>query len=425
MDLLDFEAVETAARRRALSIAGRVIQRVLNADHGDHAGATLACRCGSSARYAGRRKKVLQCSLGKMALERAYYHCSMCGQGFFPRDRALGLEGTWLSPAVTRMVGAVGAMESYQEGSDLLSELAGLDVDAKQVERTAKSLGREVQQDEREHVEPDAGAEVAPTMYLGMDGTGVPMRKAEVAGRAGKQPDGTSKTREMKLCTVWTAEGRDEDGIPVRDQGSVTYTASIESAATPVDGDDPSDFAKRCWREAVRRGFDRATRQVVLGDGAAWIWNIVTETFPNAVQILDRFHAKQHLSDVAKDVFGATSDLGKQWAKNRHDDLDEGRIDDLLAALRTHVDVNEEARKCIGYVQDNRHRMRYPEFRAAGLCTSSGVVEAGCKVAVGHRLKRAGMHWSVDGSNAIAALRCHRLSQRFEDFWERRAGRAA
>jgi hypothetical protein len=251
------------------------------------------------------------------------------------------------------------------------------------------------------------------------------MRKDEVQGRPGKQADGTSKTREMKLCTVWTAEDRDDDDIPVRDAGSVTYTASIESAATLDDSDEPSDFAKRCWREAIRRGCDRALCLVVLGDGAAWIWNIVAETFPNAIQILDRFHAKQHLSDVAKAVFGPTSDLGKQWAKLRHDDLDEGRIDDILAALRTHAEANEEARKCIGYVEANRDRMRYPEFRAAGLCTSSGVVEAGCKVAVGHRLKRAGMHWSVNGSNAIAAPRCHRLSHRFEDFWERRAGRAA
>jgi hypothetical protein len=121
------------------------------------------------ARYAGRREKILQSSLGKMTLERAYFHCAKCCQGFFPRDRALGLEGTWLSPAVTRMVGAVGAMESYQEGSDLLAELAGLDVDAKQVERTAKALGREIEEDERECVESVPDAEVAPTMYLGME----------------------------------------------------------------------------------------------------------------------------------------------------------------------------------------------------------------------------------------------------------------
>ena len=421
---MDFEALETGARRRAMKVTVRVIEKAINADHNDYAGATRPCPCGGRARYAGRRKKVLQSSLGKMTLVRAYYHCGKCGRGFYPRDRALGVEDTWLSPAVTRMIGVVGAMEPFEDGSRLLSELAGLDIDAKQVERTAKALGREIEKDEREHAEPAAEAEVAATMYMGMDGTGVPMRKEDLEGRPGKQSDGTSKTREMKLCTVWTAEGRDEDGIPVRDEGSVTYTASIESAAMRDDSEEPSDFAKRCEREAIRRGFDRAVRQVVLGDGAPWIWNLVTETFPDAIQILDRFHAKQHLSDVAKAIYGVKSDLGDKWAKHRHEELDAGQVDDILAALHVHADGNEEARKCISYIETNRSRMRYPEFHAAGLCTSSGVVEAGCKVVVGHRLKRAGMHWSVLGSNAIAALRCHRLSHRFEDFWERHAGEA-
>jgi len=174
-------------------------------------------------------------------------------------------------------------------------------------------------------------------------------------------------------------------------------------------------------REATRRGFDRAQRRVVLGDGAPWIWNLATEHFPDAIQIVDLFHAKGHLWDVAKAIYGAGSELGEQWAKQRRDELDEGKIDAVLAALRVHAEANDEARKCLGYVTDNRHRMRYPEFRAQGLCTSSGVVEAGCKTAIGTRCKRTGMHWTVAGANAIIALRCCKLSGRFEDFWERRA----
>ena len=140
---------------------------------------------------------------------------------------------------------------------------------------------------------------------------------------------------------------------------------------------------------------------------------------------MDLFHAKQKLSDVAKDVFGATSPLAAQWATQRHDELDEGHIDAILAALRLHAQANDEARKALDYVTRNRDRMRYPEFRAQGLCVSSGVVEAGCKVAIGTRLKRAGMHWTVPGADAIIALRCCKLSGRFEDFWERRAAAAA
>jgi hypothetical protein len=317
------------------------------------------------------------------------------------------------------MVGLTGSMVSFAEGSELLAQLAGVSVDAKQVERTAEALGREIAQDERDVVEPEPSS--AATLYLGMDGTGIPMRAAELAGRAGKQADGSARTREVKLVTIWTAEGRDPEGVPVRDRGSVTYSAAIESAASlDTDATLPA-FGQRVEREALRRGFDQAERRVVLGDGARWIWNLAGELFPGAVEVVDLFHAKEHLSDVAKAVYGAGSDLGKAWARERHADLDEGRLDELLAALRLHAGSHEEARRCLEYVATNRDRMRYPELRAQGLCVSSGVVEAGCKVVVGTRLKRAGMRWTLAGADAIIALRACRLSGRFEAFWERRS----
>ncbi len=415
------------ARREALRVAARAVEQRLNADTSDHCGPTAPCpRCGQPARYVDRRAKTFTSVLGPLTPTRAYYHCKPCQAGFCPRDRVLGLEGTSLSPAVTRMVGLVGAMVSFEEGHELLHELAGVEVPTKHVERAAEALGREITQDERSVVEaPPAEEPVAPTLYLGLDGTGVPMRASEVEGRAGKQADGTAKTREVKLCTVWSAEGRDEESTPVRDAGSVTYSAAIESAAQRDTDEHPSAFAERVVREATRRGFERAERRVVLGDGAPWIWNLASEHVPDACQIVDRFHAKQHLSDVGKAIYGVTSELGRAWSKARHDELDDGKTDDILAALAIHAVANEEARKCIGYVEDNRDRMRYAEFRAAGLCTSTGVVEAGCKVAIGTRLKRTGMHWTVAGADAIIALRCCKLSGRFEDFWERRAEAAA
>ncbi len=422
VDRIDFEAIETAARRQALHVAARAVEQRINADKSDHVGPALPCACGMPARYAGRRSKTFESVLGPLILRRAYYHCAPCKGGFCPRDRALGLVDQSLSPAVLRMVGLAASMVSFEERRQLLDELAGVAVETKHVERAAEDLGREIAQDERRVVEPPAMSEpIAPTLYLGMDGTGIPMRASELVGRTGKQSDGSSKTREVKLCTVWSAERRDKEGIPVRDKGSVTYSAAIESAAQKDTDAAPSEFASRAVREATRRGFDRAERRVVLGDGAPWIWNIADEHFPGAVQIIDLFHAKGHLWDVAKDIYGAGSDLCEQWAKQRRDELDEGKIDAILAALRIHGEANEEARKCLDYVTRNRHRMRYPEFRAQGLCTSTGVVEAGCKVAIGTRCKRAGMHWTVAGADAIIALRCAKLSGRFEDFWERRA----
>ena len=312
------------------------------------------------------------------------------------------------------MTGSAAALVSFKESSGLLHELAGVEVSAKQVERVAEGLGAEIAVDERQPVEKRSPA--APTMYLGMDGTGVPMRAPEVADRAGKQADGSAKTREAKVVTIWTAESRDKQGKPTRDPGSITYSAAIESAATQDTSPELSDFAARVLREATRRGFTEATRQVVLGDGSTWIWNTAGELFPEATQILDRFHAKEHLSTVGKVIFG-NSEAGKAWIQQRYDELDEGRLSSLVKALRPY----REARECIHYLWNNRRRMRYPRFHQQGFCTSTGVVEAGCKVVIVTRLKRAGMHWTVKGANAIIALRCSKLSGRFEDFWEHRS----
>ena len=422
VDNWDLEAIETAARRKAMSVAARAVERLINVDTSDHVSPTVPCACGQPAQYVGRHSKTFESVLGPLTLDRASYHCAACGKGFCPRDQALGLQGGSLSPGVLRMVGQVGAMVSFEEGHELLRELAGVDVSTKHVERAAEALGRAIAEDEKNVLEPPPVDEpVAPTLYLGMDGTGVPVRKEELVDRPGKQPDGSAKTREVKLVTVWSAEGRDREGQAVRDKGSITHSAAIESAATRDTDEYPAAFVQRVVREATRRGFDHAGRRVVLGDGALWIWNLADEHFSGAIQIVDLYHAKGHLWDVAKAIYGAGSDLTEQWAKKRRDELEEGKIDDILAALSPHADTNDEARKCFGYITRNRHRMRYPEFRAQGLCVGSGVVEAGCKTAIGARCKRAGMHWTVAGADAIIALRCCKLSGRFEDFWERRS----
>ena len=419
---MDFEAIETAARRQALRLAARALEQRLNADTSDHVGPQLPCSCGAPAQYHGRHRKTFESVLGPLHLERAYYHCAQCESGFCPRDGALRLELFSLTPGVLRMTGSTAALVSFAESSALLHELAGVEVSAKQVERAAEALGAEIADDECNCVEKTG--EVAPTMYLGMDGTGVPMRTAEVAGRSGKQPDGSAKTREAKLVTVWTAESRDEQGVPLRDPGSVTYSAAIESAAAADTSPARSDFAERVWREATRRGFTEASRCAVLGDGSAWIWNTTRELFPQAAQILDRYHAKEALHRTAQSIFGVTGET-KPWATARCEELDGGRLRDIVHALRTHSASCADATKCALYVFHNRARMRYPRFRALGLCTSTGVLEAGCKAAIGTRLKRTGMHWTVPGANAIIALRCCKLSGRFEDFWERRQERAA
>lgn len=392
----------------------------LNGDDSDHDGARQPCPCGAQARFAGRRSRRIISVLGPLELVRAYYHCDACGEGFFPRDEALGIAHAHLSPGVQRMVGAVGAAVSFDEGAQLLHELAGISVPARQVERYAEALGQAAARYEREAVQTPSTAP-AQTMYLGQDGTGVPMRPEALQGRPGKQADGSAKTREMKLCVVWTADTRDADGRPSRDPGSVRYSAAIESAGNKDTAKTLAPFAQRVEREARRSGFATATRQVAIGDGAAWLWNIVDECFPNAIQILDKFHATEHVHEVGKAVFGANNDLAHEWIKQRCTELDTGQIDALIQAIEAKSTRSDVARTCAGYFRNHRHRMNYPKFEAMGLSVGSGVVEAGCKTAIGARMKRAGMRWSERGANAIAALRCCRLSGRYDEFWRWRA----
>ncbi len=417
---LSFETLENAARRCALEVAARVLETALNADHSDGRGTLRPCSCGAQARYAGRRPKTVVTVVGEITIERASYWCEQCRRGFCPRDAELKLGRGCLSTGVLRMVGMTAALASFQETDELLTALAGIRVGTKEVERASEALGSEIAEGERTVVNPHPPR--STTMYLGMDGTGIPMmRSGELAGRSGKQADGSAKTREVKLVTIWSADGRDKDGNPMRDVGSVSYNAAIESAASLDTDEQLSQFASRVEREATRRGFTQAKRRAVIGDGAKWIWNVADELFPGAAQIVDLFHAKGTVSEVAKAIFGAESEVGKQWAKCRRDELEAGKLDDILAALEPHLASHKEVVTCREYLITNRERMRYPEFRSLGLCTSSGVVEAGCKHAIGTWLKRAGMHWTLEGANAIIALRCCKLSDRYDDFWNRRA----
>ena len=269
---IDFEAVETAVRCVALQLAARAVEERLDADLSDYCGPFRKCPdCGQPARFAGRHPKTFETVLGPLTLQRAYYHCRACRRGVCPRDAALGLDGCCLSPAVLRMTGSTAALVSFDESSALLAELAGVRVETKQVERCAEALGHELAAADSAGVFPSS-APSAPTMYLGLDGTGLPVRSSETAGRPGKQPDGSAKTREAKLVTVWTAESRHpKTGRPLRDPGSVSYSGAIESAASHDTDPLPSPFARRVRREAERRGFPQAQRRVVLGDGAAWI----------------------------------------------------------------------------------------------------------------------------------------------------------
>jgi hypothetical protein len=302
-----------------------------------------------------------------------------------------------------------------------LKELAGVDVRIKEVGRVSEAIGAQVEVvADRERVQMMEGkiiplAPPVPILYIAIDGTGVPVVPSETIGRKGKQTE-IAKTRESKLGAVFTQTTVDSKGHAVRDEASTTYVGAIETA---------EEFGPRIYAEAVRRGLNRAEQTVLLGDGAVWIRKIGEDHFPDAIQIVDLFHALEYLWDVGKLVHGPTGAATTQWFKHQKDELKEGDVKKVIATIKRlkphNQSVREEIEKTLGYFETNTDRMKYAEWIKQGLFVGSGVIEAGCKMIVGQRLKQSGMRWTVKGANAIIALRCCQISGRWEEFWENRA----
>ena len=421
MGHLDLEASETAIRAALHELGGSLLEKLLNSDNGGYCGAHPDCGQGHLAEFVDYRDKQLLTVLSPVEVRRAYYHCPSCQGGFLPKDHYLDIVGVSLSPGVRRMIGRVGGKEPFDQGRQDLLDLAGIDVNTKEVERISEQLGGQVNalwKQEREAIMSGKVSPllpVVPKLYITIDGTGLPVVPRETEGRQGKDEAGRAKTREAKLGCVFTQTKVDKEGFPIRDQGSTTYVGAIETAES---------FGPRIYAEAVRRGLRQAQKTIVLGDGGVWIWGIATLYFPFAIQIVDVFHAREHLADLSKAVFGTNTAKAKDWATARSNELDEGDVEAVLAEMNLlspqQENAREEVRKAIGYFTTNAERMRYSKFRSQGLFVGSGVVEAGCK-SIGFRLKQSGMRWTVAGANAIITLRCCQLSGRWEEFWETRA----
>jgi hypothetical protein len=301
-----------------------------------------------------------------------------------------------------------------------LKELAGVTVTIKEVGRVSEAMGSQVivaAKQERDQVLEEKVIPLVPPieiLYIAIDGTGVPVVPSETVGRKGKRTE-IAKTREAKLGAVFTQTKTDGEGFPLRDEDSTTYVGAIETA---------EEFGPRIYAEAVRRGLNRAEKVVLLGDGAVWIRGISEDHFPEAIQIVDLFHALEHLFDLSKLVYGP----GKAalcWSKKQKKELKEGDVKNVIVALKRlkpkNKSIQEEVTKALGYFETNKNRMKYAEWIKQGLFVGSGVIEAGCKTVIGQRLKQSGMRWTVKGANEIIALRCCQISGRWEEFWENRA----
>jgi hypothetical protein len=419
----DLEAVENALRAALHQAGASALSELLQFQVPAPDQRQLPCPCGHYAQYREQRSKPVLTVVGPVQVSRPYYLCPDCHQGQFPSDVELDIENTEFSPGVRRMHALVGQDAPFDHGREQMKVLAGLEVTTKSVERIAEAIGEDIAQREREQMQkaiqldlPVIVGKPIPVLYVEMDGTGVPVVKKETVDRQGKTDGQPAHTREVKLGCVFTQTKYDKDGFPIRDPDSTTYTGGIETA---------EEFGKRIYLEACQRGWSGAVKKVVLGDGAEWIWNLADLHFPGAIQIVDLYHAREHLWELARRLHPNDQVKQKAWMKKyQRRMLDKGKIEKLALTLRaidsTNPEVIEKIRIEANYFERNAERMRYPTFRRQHLFVGSGVIEAGCKTVIGSRLKQSGMFWTVRGANAIVALRCCQLNGQFEDYWEAR-----
>jgi hypothetical protein len=313
----------------------------------------------------------------------------------------------------------------FELGAQDLLLYGGIKVSAKAIERVGEHIGKEVEQWMRRRdaeilrlahlgdfrTEPAVAG--VSRMYVEYDGTGIPIRRAELAGRKGKQPDGSAHSREVKLGCVFTQTSFDKEGRPVRDRRSTTYVGAIETSAA---------FGLRIYAETIRRGWRPETKVIVLTDGAAYNKSISMEHFPFATHVIDFYHARENLHEAIKLLVPPPlhDTLDATWG----DLLYEGDINALVIQMESRLPAAKDQRapglRAIHYFQENAACMQYALFREQGLFIGSGVIEGGCRAVIGQRLKASGMFWSEEGANDIVALRCCIESNRFQDFWDER-----
>jgi hypothetical protein len=392
-----------------------MLGEVLSADPG-YRGPRMDCGRGHDAVFTGYREKVIDTVLGPVTLRRAWYHCARCGHGLAPRDAELGAAGTSMSPGLAAMNDKAAAAVPFAEAAGLLEGLAGIRLTVKRVERAAEASGTALAAASRARAGLIARRKLVPLppdplpdkLYIVIDGTGVPVTAKEAAGREGKGEDGRARTREAKIAVFFTQDKLNDDGYPVRDRASSSYIATFEPAAA---------FQRLVKAEGIRRGAGHVRQLTVIGDGAAWIWNLAAATFPEATHIVDLYHAREHLHSLTRSLEFMLLDRKEEWLAARMEDLDYGYIDGIEAAVREYPlegAKKDEVDKELGYFLNNAPRMRYHWFRSRGLFVGSGVVEAGCKSVIGQRLKQSGMHWTVNGADSIIALRCAEASSQWE-----------
>ena len=310
------------------------------------------------------------------------------------------------SPGLKRSCAAASVAEPFEGGMELVKDILGWKpMSARSAEEQAESYGRELKIRRDQQVK-EVMKQIRPgfkragkIMYVTCDGT-----TAHIVGEGWK---------EAKVGAVYELD-------PQGEATGITYTGGFEEA---------EDFGKMLYAEAYRRGIEEAQTVVLLGDGAAWIWNLRKEHFPGAIEILDYAHASEYVHDLSKELYGEGSGEAKVWAEEKESWLYEGKIQKLILGLKQTKAKGKTARETLAntitYFENHQHQMKYDEYRAKGYPIGSGIAEAACKQLVQQRLKQSGMRWTREGVEAMLQMKILRTNRQWDALQELQRQEAA
>jgi len=411
-----FDELVSAVRPKRRELVGELLE-MLALQHGNGAVAEgKECEeCGERMVDKGELERIALHGEGDSVLKRIHYYCPRCRNGFFPLDEQLKLSNhSWTPETIKQMMRLGVEIASYPRAAASFAELSGVAVSKSSLQRLVCEYGGKVVKEE---------AAEAQAMVQAPAKEGV-----EVAWRQIPTPD--SETMSVSHDGVM---------VPIRGEGykevKVVSVAEVQAGIDPESGEqqvkltqqsyraglwDAATFANQQWAETERRGVSKAKRVACIADGAAWIWQIVLMCFSPCFEILDWWHASQRLWTIANCAFSDPAQAAA-WVEAQKALWAHGQLRTFFHNVRClfprTTPLPDSVGDAIRYLFHQRQRMRYAYFRQLGLPIGSGTVESACKVVVQARLKQAGMRWSRNGAQAMLALRCALLSDRWEQTW--------
>jgi hypothetical protein len=448
----DLQELEQTIYKGVLEIGRELLQYRINKG-GEKAPGKRMGECGHEQHLVDYRTKQILTIMGKVEFRRAYYHCQrekekkgeqeeqkQCCHAGSPADQIWGIDRRRTTPGVQECLSYLCARLTFEEAAETFSRFLPLSMSARQAQSLMEPVGKALaereekvltalfeqacqkhtsMQEQKERLLPKS----IDRLYIEMDGIMERLRRGTVEMEATEQTRKGDVYREIKVGAIFQAErGRERSElapdiwVDTPKEGSMRYVARRTAKG---------DFGKLLYGLARQSGLEQAKQIVILGDGALWIWKLASEHFPEAVQIVDLYHAQEHVWQVARAVYGPQTPAAAVWAKQACELLVHGKIEHLVAAIATLPSLPPEPgesrslpEKARDYFTSNAERMRYPAFRARGMHVGSGIAEAACKTVVATRLKRSGMRWTPDGLDALLPLRTCVLNQTYDEFWE-------